>query len=108
MVWSLFGWVELGLVGVVLIFAIVTHLEYATHLPARRRWSGVLWATLATVLVSVAFNGLQDDRFSDVPAYSPEIRLLPAGKIPAGTIAEFNRATMAAQKAADRAASAPE
>lgn len=108
MVWSLFGWLELGLVVIVLIFAIVTHLEYATHLPARRRWSGILWATLATFVLSGAFSALQEDRFSDVPEYSPEIRLLPAPAIPAGTIAEFNRATMAAQKEADRAASAPE
>jgi hypothetical protein len=107
-VWSLFGWGELVLVSVVLIFAVVTHLEYATHLPARRRWSGVLWATLTTVVLSGAFSALQEERFSDVPEYSPEIRLLPASRIPAGTVAEFNRATMAAQKEADRAASAPE
>jgi hypothetical protein len=107
-VWSLFGWVELGLVVVVLIFAIVAHLEYATHLPGRRRWSGVMWATLGVFMLSGAFQALQDERFSDVPAYSEEIRLLPARVIPAGTISEFNRATMAAQKAADRAASASE
>ena len=108
MVWQWFGWVQLGLVAVVLIFAVVTHLEYATHLPARRRWSGVLWATAVVAMLSGAFSALQEDRFSDVPDYSPEIRLLPATRIPAGTIAEFNRATMAAQKEADRAASAPE
>lgn len=107
-VWSRFGWMELGLVVVIMVFALVAHLEYATHLPARRRWTGVLWATAVTFVLSGAFSALQDERFSDVPEYSGEIRLMPPGMIPASTIGEFSRATTAAQKEADRAVSAPE
>jgi hypothetical protein len=108
MVWTMFAWVEVGLMVVVMLFAIVTHLEYASNLPARRRWAGVLWGVVGMTVFGGAIRALQDERFSDVPEYSAEIRLLPARLIPAGTIAEFNRATMAAQKEADAAVSGPE
>lgn len=108
MVWTMFGPVELGFGVVVMLFAIVTHLEYASNLPARRRWSGVLWALVGMTVFGGAVRTLQDDRFSDVPEFSSELRLLPANMIPASTIAEFSRATIAAQKEADAAVSGPE
>lgn len=100
-VWPLFSGLEIALSVAVLALAVVGHLAYATLLSPRLRWMGVVGVVGLAGLLIGTVELLQRDRFSDVPNFSSQIRLLPGAMIPAGTIAEYNRSTMEAQQRAD-------
>lgn len=104
--WRLPNAIEAAALVVMTVIALVAHLAYATLLKPRTRWTAVLSVVAAVATLVGAVEYLGRDRFSDVPSFSGEIRALPANLIPAGTIAEFNRSTSAAQQRADAMAEA--
>ena len=81
-----------GVAGLLLIAALVAgHLALSSTMSRRRRWTAGL-ATCAVVLaIGAVFTLVEDRSFSDVAAFSANLKPFPARWLPTATVEEFGQ-----------------
>jgi hypothetical protein len=79
-----------GGAGLLMIAALVAgHLALSSTMPRRRRWTAGLVTTAVVFAIGAVFTLVEDESFSDVPAFSASLKPFPAAWLPTATVAEF-------------------